>query len=104
MKPIKTQFRYIYFSKAEKYVGFAWEYDNGIMVSTRPQNTYTQARRALISAIADLNDESGVKGMIQLCYFDGEFVCIGNGDLLTPKSFEDMLDEQVFLGEVLTAR
>lgn len=73
MKP--ATYRVIHFTKPNRYVGLAWNYDLAVLVSTQDFETYTQARIALGKVCIDQN--------VQLKWFDGEYECT-DGETLQP--------------------
>ena len=79
MKP--ATFRLVYFLAARRFVGIAWNYDKAVIFATRDYATYTDARAEL----ATLAAERGV----ELRWFDGEYECQGEGDLMVPATLLD---------------
>jgi len=63
----KATYRIIYFTKPNKYIGMAWNYNEAIMISTDACATYTEAKAAL--------EKECNKRQIELRWFDGEYVC-----------------------------
>jgi hypothetical protein len=68
---IKTTFYVVKFTKADRYVGVAHNYDEAVLFSTYPARTYSAAKVEL----ENLADDRGA----YLAYFDGEYTCEGNG-------------------------
>lgn len=69
---IKLTYRIIKFTKVNKYVGVAWNYDHGILLSTYPNNTYCFAKDAIE------NRAKMARSVLQ--WFDGEYTCAGEGE------------------------
>ncbi len=67
---IDATFRLIHFTKPNLFVGLAWNYDEGVMITTTPCTSYTQARDAL-ELLAEVR--------ANLRWFDGEYTCAGEG-------------------------
>jgi hypothetical protein len=72
---IKTTFRIIYFPVINLYVGMAYNYNVGMIISTIGYDTYTEAKVAL--------EEECKKRNAKLQYFDGEYRC-EDGETLIP--------------------
>lgn len=72
----KATFRIIHFTKVNRYVGLAWNYDEGVLLSTNDQESRTKARLELDSICEKYN--------VKLQWFDGEYTCAGNGYELEP--------------------
>lgn len=84
---IKATFRIIYFTKAKKYVAFAWNYDEGVLLTSAGSRTdYHLARLSLEDTCRTYN--------VELAYFDGEYTCEGEGAQLMPAGdlFSSMRD------------
>ena len=67
----------IHFTKANRFVGVAHNYDEAVLISTRDHDTYTDARNELQSTANELN--------VRLKWFDGEYECHGSGDQMFRK-------------------
>jgi hypothetical protein len=80
----QATYRIIHFTKANKYVGFAWNYNEAIMISTTPCENYTAARQLLESNCKELG--------VELRWFDGEYEHTF-GDTLIP--IGDAIDRKV---------
>ncbi len=72
----KATFRVIHFTKVDRYVAVAWNYDLGVLLSTRDCATYTEAR-GILDHICFEND-------VIPQWFDGEYSCAGEGHSLEP--------------------
>jgi len=73
---IKVSYRMVHFTKPNKYIGMAWNYDHAILYATPPVDDYSTAR----SNLDKLADASHT----QLAYFDGEYTCAGESEQLVP--------------------
>lgn len=65
---IQSTYKFVFFPGVKEigqYIGIAWDYSNGVLISTRPCDTYTLARLALESMCLDAN--------VELRWFDGEY-------------------------------
>jgi hypothetical protein len=71
-------FRIIRFESVNRFIGVAWNYEIGALISTRDHATYTEARAALDIAAAETN--------VTLRWFDGNYVCPKGSELLIPDS------------------
>ena len=71
---IRTSFHIVRFTKVDRFVGMAWNYDHGIMISTGTHTTYTGARN-------ELGDLAGQRGC-EVHWFHGEYTCDGSGSML----------------------
>ena len=71
----QATFRIIYFPKPNKYIGFAWNYDAAVMISTTPQESYTLARNQLQQDCDILS--------VELKWFDGEYAYDANSGQLS---------------------
>ena len=74
MKPVT--FRVIKFPKLNKYIAVAWNYDEAVLISTKPHNTYLEARVELNSTVVELN--------VELKWFDGEYEYNSSSGCLLP--------------------
>lgn len=61
----KATYRIVRFPKLEKFIGIAWNYEEAVLVSTTPQDTYTLARE-------QLQQDCSIVG-VELRWFDGEY-------------------------------
>lgn len=73
----KATYRIIYFPKADKYIGVAWNYDEAVLVSTRAQANYTEARNELNKACSEQD--------VELRWFDGEYEYGSDGLMVSSK-------------------
>lgn len=78
---ILATFKFVYFPVNKKYVGIAWNYDEAILISTDPCDSYNQAKMELSSTCNSLN--------VDLRWFDGEYEYDNGGQIITRK-FEDI--------------
>lgn len=85
-KLIDCTFRVILFrtrTKGRRFVAIAWNYDEGVFVTSGPsKSTYTEAR-------GDLDKIAEGMGL-KLRWFDGEWEHTGNGDTIVPCRFDDL--------------
>jgi len=68
---VKATFRVVHFTKCDRYVAMAWNYDEAVLISTVPHPTYTEARQDLQETAASLG--------VELQWFDGSYRCGGEG-------------------------
>ena len=73
---IRTRFHIVRFTKLDRFVGMAWNYDHAIMISTGPHTSYTGAR-------TELGELASLRGCVPH-WFDGEYRCTGEGAQLIP--------------------
>lgn len=71
----QAQYRIIFFTKAQRFVGIAWNYNDAVLISTRDQPTYAAAKSELTAKCEELS--------VALRWFDGEYVC-RDGETLEP--------------------
>lgn len=80
--PLQLSYRMIRFAAPDHdgpgplYVGVAWNYGHGQLMSTPPLPTYTDARIEL--------DRLAGERACQLRWFDGEYECTGRAEDLVP--------------------
>lgn len=66
---LKLTYRIVRFGAT--FVGMAWAYQLGVIVTTAPRPSYTDARALLASAVDTRSQEQGLP--MALHYFDGEY-------------------------------
>lgn len=71
---LKVSYRIIHFTKPNKWVAMAWQYDAAILYATPPADSYADARIAL--------EQLANASKTLLSYFDGEYTCAGEGEQL----------------------
>lgn len=64
---INLTYRIIKFTKVNKYVGLAWDYDHGQLMATCPIESYATARQEL--------EQYALGRGCELRWFDGDYVC-----------------------------
>jgi hypothetical protein len=72
---IDATFRVIFFPKKRQHIALAWNYEEAILVTTKPHATYTAAREELT--------EISVEREFRLRFFDGDYEHTGPGDQIT---------------------
>jgi len=70
----KATFRVIRFTKVDRYITLAWNYDLAVLIATRDHATYTEARAELDALCSERN--------VKLQWFDGSYECAGEGEQL----------------------
>lgn len=69
-----VSFKLIHFTKPNTWVGLMWNYDQGILMGTKPMLSYSAAQAALNVLAEDYK--------VELRWFDGEYTCAGEGEQL----------------------
>jgi hypothetical protein len=77
----QATFRIVHFLKPNKYIGMAWNYDQAVLVSTIPFDTYSEARN-------QLEQDCSIVG-VELKWYDGKYTCAGNNEQLIPASWTE---------------
>lgn len=73
----KATFKVIYFPKTSQFAAIAWNYQEGVLISTCFHASYTEARQEL--------DDICKKFSVKLQWFDGEYEC-GSDEQLYPRN------------------
>ncbi len=64
----QAQYKYVFFPGVNvvgQYIGIAWNYDEAVLISTAPYDTFSEAQKTLKSVCAMLE--------VELRWFDGEY-------------------------------
>ena len=83
----QATYRIIHFTKLDRYVGFAWNYDEAVLVSTVPCDSYTEARKAIEANCKEVN--------VELRWFDGEYDCVDGSMQIYPVDTKDAIDDRL---------
>ena len=75
---VKLTYRFVYIPEQDGYLGIAWDYKEGLLVSTQSTlSSYSVAKQ-------DLETKVYSRGA-RLHYFDGEYILAEDGETILPR-------------------
>ena len=73
----KATYKVVRFTKVNRFVAVAWNYDEAVLIATRDHASRKDAFTELQGLCAERN--------VKIQWFDGDYRCDGHGDFLTPE-------------------